>query len=633
MLIINVVSMFSLWLSGLRRPTHDTFTGIVHERAWLSTVLASGDWAWWMPYVRYGFSFSTFHFSKDIIDPLGILLALFVWYDTPTYGIDLVLHSLMGGLGAYLLGCHFLRTKIASLAVGIGFAGAGVVVVASLAGAVHAGYMTLPWIILALARVVNATDNRTLAGAIGLLAISLGWLVASGYPATWFTLPIFAAPYTLILAGSSARRLFRTAGSCVAACVLAATVLAPWVAETIFTPLFGGAVRNPVDPNEGAAPASAVFGLILANPNLFPNSSVSPIPPVYLGLISGLAMFWQIFGWLASTSPRVRNTLGVIGALALTVAATPLSPIEPTDAIFVRSRSEDWHRESLALTGFLLLLCAASPKPLKKWDKKDIALAVSGALACICATDNIIGKIIRTALPPFIWSRWSYYYLGFSMLTALLLAWRGLEVALLTTFPLSANRSWNPAVFALTAFASIPAIMFFTPSLSPQGEEVSRIGIVTFIWLCCTWVLYLVVGMITWRITLRKTASQRSLSTFFLVLAPLVVIIATLLAGWGFNRRDALIREFFQLPKLGLLYIQIFHVLSVVGVSSLVWKYAPRRMVLQGISVIAIFDIIISASGYYSVVGGGFQNTASATYGVVGGGYYNIINSADFLAE
>lgn len=601
--------MYVLWISGLRRPVHDTFLGTVHLRAWQSDLLAAGDWPWWMSHVRYGFSFSTLHFTGNFLDPLGIALTSALRYDASTFGLDITIHSLLGSFGAYLLGRTFLRTQSAAAAVAISFIGSAVVGMASMAGAVHAGYMTLPWALFALTQIAQATTTRNLIGAASLLALSFAWLLASGYPATWMSLPVFALPFTAILASTSLLRMIRTTVACALAAFVAVSILSPWIVETIYTPIFGGAVRNSINPNEGALPVSGIIGLLLVNPEFFPGASHWYRPPMYLGLISGLALFWRALSWVSTAMPRIRFVAILGGCVALTVGSVPILQTDIASGVLAALTSFEVNREQLALAGFVAFLVATMPISIGRWDRMDLALASTTALALICATDNLLGGLIRTSIPPFYWSRWSYYYLGVAVLTGLILAWRTIEVTVMS-FGVRENERTRQAVwYALISVgvAVASTLCIPTPGGSLSGGG-SHIGLVTVIWVALSILVYLLAGVTIWQSARLGKLGRHRLGVIALFGSPTAITIITLLVGLPLNRDEPLIHAYLNLPLPGQLSVDIVHAALVLGTTSILLRFAPRKYLLTGIALVAIADIVLASPRYYSdtdmVIGG-----------------------------
>jgi len=608
-ILLTTVSMYSLWIAGLRRPVHDTFLATVHLRAWQSDLLRAGDWPWWMSHVRYGFSFSTLHFTGNLLDPIGIALTSALRYNTTTFGVDIILHSMLGALGAYLLGRTFLRTASAAIAVSISFIGSAVVGMASMAGAIHSGYMTLPWALIALTRIAQATTARNLVGATSLLALSFAWLLASGYPGTWISFPVFALPFTTILASTSAARLLRMLVACVAAGIVAVSIMAPWIVETIYTPIFGGAVRNSINPNEGALPVSGIIGLLLVNPEFFPGSSHWSRPPLYLGLITGLALFWRVLSWVSAAMPQIRPGAILIGCIALSLSSLPIVQTDTAPGVLPTLTSFDVDREQLALAGLVAFLVATMPISIGRWHRIDLALASSTALSLICATDNPLGGLIRTSIPPFYWIRWSYYYLGIAVLTGLILTWRTIEVAVMCFGGHENKRPLKAVWYALISVGVAVVSTLFIPApgrlISSGG---SRIGFVTVIWVALSSLVYLIAGVTIWWTTRLGKLNIHRLGVIALIGSPAAITIFTLIAGLPLNGDEPLIRAYLNLPLAGQLSVDVVHAGLVLGTTAILWRSAPRKYLLQGIAIVAITDIVLASPRYLSdtdmVIGG-----------------------------
>lgn len=609
--VISYVSVIAaLLLVGIRRPVHDMFLGTVHLRAWQSDLFTVGDWPWWMSHVRYGFTFSTLHFASVFIDPIGVLLSTVFRYDATIYGLDFALHSLLGATGAYRLSRLFLRTSIGSFVVAISFIGSAVVVMASMAGVVHAGYMTLPWVFFAITRIAQSATPRHVIRSVGLLGLSLAWLVGSGYPATWMTLPVFSLPFTAILASTSVSRLLRTTVSCALAAMVGVAILAPWIAETIYTPIFGGAVRNSINPNEGAVPVSGIIGLVLVNPEFFPGANHWSRPPVYLGVVSGLAMLYRALGWVSTAMPRIRTGAILAGCVALTFGSLPIMQTDIASGVLPALKDFELNREPLALAGFIAFLVATMPISIGHWDRMDLALASTTALAWICATDNLLGGLIRTSIPPFYWSRWSYYYLGVAVLTGLILGWRTIEIAVLSSIARADKRSLQAVGYALVSLgvAVVSTLFIPSPGVSTLTSGGSRIGLATVIWVAFGSLVYLLAGVTIWSTARLGKLDQHRLAVIALIGTPAVITIFTVLFGLPLNRNESLIHDYLNLPLPGQLSVDVAHASLVLGTTAILWRFAPRKYLLQGIAIVAIADITLASPRYLSdtdmVIGG-----------------------------
>jgi hypothetical protein len=480
---------------------------------------------------------------------------------------------------------------------------------ASGSGVVHPGYMMLPWIFFSVARITQAATVRKTLGYVGLLALSLAWLVASGYPATWMTLPVFALPFTIILAGTSASRLARVAAACVAAGLVGAAIMAPWIVETAATPLFGGAVRNPINPNEGALPLSGVFGLLLANPVYFPGAEHWFRQSVYLGVLPGLALAWRAFGWIPANVMQIRPLAILVGSVALTLSTLPLVPFDNTRELPLPVANLAWPREALALTGFLAVSVATMSGPVMRWTRADLALASVSALAWVCATDNPLGSLIRVNAPPFIWTRWSYYYLGVAVLTDLILAWRVIEGIVRATRPKTGPRSWRPVGYALTCVSLAIAAMLFTPSrINSDVAHPERIGFVTIVWVVSSGLAFALAGIAYWWVARRGNTRQHILPSIPLVAVPLGIIGVTLLVGLPRNHDEALVHAYLKLLPPGQLTVDAVHAGLIIGALAVTWRLAPRQHLLRGLAIIAIADVVLASPRYLSdtdmVIGG-----------------------------
>lgn len=632
-----LISIDALWLASLRRPVHDTYIGTVHFRAFQSALMQAGDWPWWTSFNRYGFSLSTLHLAPVFIDPLGVLLAYFTQYDIATYGLDLFTHSLLGAIGAYLLGRNFLKTSIASVAVAISFIGSGVVTTSSFAGVVHSGYMLLPWVLLAVSRAASSKSRLETVSATGLLATSVAWLIASAYPATWITLPVFTLPFTLVLSGLFSggpfSRVARTVAACGVACLVSAAIVAPWVAETVATPIFGNAIRNNIDPNEGSLPFAGLFGLFMVNPTYTPGASQVAARPVYLGLLAGFALAWRVTGWGISTLPHIRSLFLLSGMSFLCMSATPLAFDTHFLDIFIlipSSFSFTWPRENIVTLGLAVILLATSPKMQYKWNITDVALVSTSAIVWLCALDGPVGHIIRLTFPPFIWSRWSYYYLGIAVLTDLLLAWRTIEFVARTAPSQPHHRTQYPTVVAFTLLFAIALSIMYTPTNGPilgvtnRDLEEARIGVTTISWVT----MYTFSGAFLYPV-LRHFTPLRQYSTtvflfYFFTFHSLLIYTLTICVGYFLTNKESILHAYLRLPSPGQLTVDFISAISITTIATILWRFAPRSKLLVGFVAITIIDVTIAVPRYLSdtdmVIGGqpGISLNAHTTFDFAG---------------
>ena len=226
-LLLGVMVSESLWIANLRRPIHDTLAGLVAIKFWSAGLFNSGDFPFWMGSVRFGFSWAVLHFIGGTITPITLILGSIFDYNGVVFAADSTICLACGAGGAYLLARQYLQFPATAAATALSFVASGSVWRAGIAGDWQAGYMGVPWALLGVTWAAKATTPRERCRAIAILASSYVWIVTSGYPQTWLTLPLFAIPFMAILASTSRHRLMATVATCASAFALALLAISP----------------------------------------------------------------------------------------------------------------------------------------------------------------------------------------------------------------------------------------------------------------------------------------------------------------------------------------------------------------------------------------------------------------------
>lgn len=151
-------------------------------KAFLGRQLAAGHFPLWMPDVFSGVPFLAQIEAGGLFLPHWPLFALFDPYRA--LGLALALDIVVGGLGAWALARRMGLPAHAALLAGVSFAWCGFLVTHGRHLNMHAAGALLPWILLALERLLATAGRR----GGPLLALLLALQLAAGHPQiTWIT--------------------------------------------------------------------------------------------------------------------------------------------------------------------------------------------------------------------------------------------------------------------------------------------------------------------------------------------------------------------------------------------------------------------------------------------------------------
>ncbi len=608
-------------LALLRRPVHDTLLGSLPTRMWVSDLLHAGDWPFWFPNVRYGLPAATFQFMADRWSPLALLLGATLPYQVWTLALEHVLWQIVGASGAFLFARRHVRSSLGAAAVACCYAGSGLVVPAVATGAIFPGLMAAPWLLAGIDRAIGSTSWREWCGATGLLALAAAVLVSSGYPGTWLTAPFLIAPFVLCIAGPSLRALGRGIAAALVAGVLCAGMVSLFLWETLTFPLFGGQPRNPISPFTGVLQPQSLFGLWLANPSYAPGLDTGSLQPVYAGLLSVVALCARCAPWgqrlLRPLRPLLLTAGGVlVVAAALTAdyagagsggGAAGASP-DPLAAILHALLPAP----GMAVAAGALFAAGAFPRRLGRWQRADVALAITALVALLAAAPTPLGDWLRLHVPPFTFIRWNWLYLWPAMLALPLLAWRTLEQVapcqgqgllppvrerLRAWGRLLAGAAGLVASISLVAIAGAPE----PPSWPQQAYLASeRIGTVILGWVGAI----LLVGLAGLGVSLWRGRDLRR-PAVWLGATAVLLLAGALLAGWLVratpDQGDGLVRSFTFLPARGRFLLDLAQQVVVLGAGLTVLLRAQTRQGLaRGLALVAVLDVALAGPRYMS---------------------------------
>ena len=556
---------------------------------WGVEVLRSGDFPFWINNARYGFSAFILQYFQSFTY-LFLISPFVVSYTLQNFIFESFVSKLVGVIGMYYLACQFLRSTAPAAACAISFAASGSFWLGGTLGALEASYSSVPWVLLGVTRATIATTFRERARALSIIALGYVWMVSTGYPQIWLSLPVFAIPFTFIFAGFSQRRMLGVLATCASAVSLSLLILSPVIVETLATPPFAGEVRPSYNPDEGALPLAGYFGRLIVNPtytpgatDIHPNSGI----PLYIGLLGATVLPWRIASSLYQVAPRLRAIVTITAVASLSVASLPATTGHPALGTT---------QANLAAAGVILLVLAVSPLPPLSWRRNELALLSLVAVAWVCATDNFLGSLIRQSIPPISWSRWSFGYLGISVVPELLLVWMTLERLTLAEADVRTDRQWRaqlPTALCLVVVATLATCLVWFPGASPTATSLSgesRTGLLSLIWSIA--VLVVLTGFaVIFRFAQRFAHP-------FLLASGTTLLVGTLLASTGLAPNEALVHAYVSLPGPGTLAADATHSIIVAAAIALVSRSYPSRTVITAIAAIATLDVIAAKPRY-----------------------------------
>jgi hypothetical protein len=203
---------------------HELATLLLPQRVLVREALAAGRWPHWDPSVHGGMPLA----GASQAAPLWPTSLLVMPVPLPLgLGLDLVLRLLVAGLGAFLLARDLGSRPLAAMAAGVGLGLGGFTLFFAM-WPLGAAMSTLPWVWLAVRRLVREPGR----GQIAALAAALALLLLAGHPET--TLHVVTIGVVVGLFELRARQQGRLR---VVAAALAAGVLAMAVAGVFLLPV------------------------------------------------------------------------------------------------------------------------------------------------------------------------------------------------------------------------------------------------------------------------------------------------------------------------------------------------------------------------------------------------------------
>lgn len=392
------------WLTGLRRPIHDTYIGFFSlYRQLLVHELSNGSWPWWSPYERYGHTLSSFHFINNFLNPFGILLILVTHqYNYLLYAIEMTFMTFVGIVGSYLTFQKYGIRPMIAAALSIAYVSSGPVIKAHAAITSYHAFLVFPWIIYGLLLVQNNTIFSWTQSVI-ILSLSGSFILLTGYPPLYLSLPYFLFPILFPIFFLRSKLFLVHLLHCFSSIVLSSMIifllLSPWISETLFSSPFGESLRNIINPNEGALPLVSILGQFLVNPTYLVGISQPTINPTYFGFILSLVFFL----FVRSLLPNISHNLQAIIFFCCVFLLCFL--LNLTYTLNLNQRYDNY----IAGVTVIWIIVSAPKIDLPRFAHARV-VSIAATLSFIFSTDNWISNILRPLLFPFSISRWSSNY-------------------------------------------------------------------------------------------------------------------------------------------------------------------------------------------------------------------------------
>lgn len=400
-LAIAAASLVNLgWLTGLRRPIHDTYIGFFSlYRQLLVHELSNGSWPWWSPYERYGHTLSSFHFINNFLSPFGVLLILLTHqYNYLLYAIEMTFMTFAGIVGSYLTFQKYGIRPMIAAALSIAYVSSGPVIKAHAAITSYHAFLVFPWIIYGLLLVQNNTIFSWTQSVI-VLSLSGSFILLTGYPPFYLSLPYFLFPFMFLRSKTFLVHFLYFFSSIILSSMIIFLLLVPWISETLFSSPFGENLRNIINPNEGALPLVSILGQFLVNPTYLVGISQPTINPTYFGFILSLGFFLFVRSLLPNISHQLQITILACCVFLLCFL------LNLTYTFNLNYRYDDY----IAGITVIWIIVAAPKIDLPRIPHARVLL-ISATLSFIFSTDNWISDTLRPLIFPFSISRWSFNY-------------------------------------------------------------------------------------------------------------------------------------------------------------------------------------------------------------------------------
>ena len=439
-------------LTDIRRPFHDA-VGLFYGRIFMTDAVRNGSIPFWYPYTRYSIPMASLEGGMGW-SPIGFLVGAIAQYDLLCWAVEGLLWNLVCVGGTFMFARRHVSSPYSAAAIAMTYASSGLLLGAVPTVGTTRAFQIGPWVFQAIDTLVRPSTWNRLAWARGTTTLAVAgmlWL-SSAYPGIWLTAPVLVAPYALLRTRGHFGPIICLSTSVAIATLLALGMCAILVDGTFNAPFFGQVgARPPVSPGDNALQFRALIHTFLANPAYLRDASGS-LEPLYMGaaFLPGLLLLfprWSVGALVLTMAFKRSRTFAVFGWFAVSVAAIAIAI--PSMQGIVTGHQNPW----LAIW-FGLGCIALVSRIVRQVTHIDYALLISTLFSIGLASDNFLGNLFRTYIPPFTFIRWNDWYTWTAILCASTYVWRNIEQWVLSTDWLATKN----IVFEDSTRTSLPSI-------------------------------------------------------------------------------------------------------------------------------------------------------------------------------
>ena len=456
-LAVLLIAIFAFALSvpelaDIRRPFHDT-VGLFYGRIFITDAVRNGSIPFWYPYTRYSIPMASLEGGMGW-SPIGLLVGAIAPYDLLSWAVEGLLWNLLCVGGTFMFAQRHVSSPYSAAAIAMTYASSGLLLAAVPTVGTTRAFQIGPWVFQAIdTLVISATWNRILwtRGTATLAVAGTLWL-SSAYPGIWLTAPVLVAPYALLRTRGQIWHIVLLATSVAIATLLALGMCAILVDGTFNAPFFGQVgARPPISPGDNALQFRTLIHTFLANPAYLRDASGS-LEPLYMGaaFLPGLLLLfprWSVGALLPAIARKRIREFAVFVWFAVSLAAIAIA-ISSMQGIFTG------HQNPWVAIWFGLSCMALVSRIVRRATHIDYVLLISTLFSIALASDNFLGNLFRTYIPPFTFIRWNDWYTWTATLCASTYVWRNIEQWVLSTDWLATKNT----AFEDSARTRIPSI-------------------------------------------------------------------------------------------------------------------------------------------------------------------------------
>ena len=307
-----------LTITHIRMYGHDTRGWMLPSRTWFVGMLRHGDLPVWFGLVRYGFPTIVAQFSAGFWSPVAAIMSLFGDYGPASIAYEFLVWRLLALFGTWWFARSHISHGVLAWAAACTFVGAGSFASQEIGHYAFFGMSVVPWILGAIDRCVQAVGWRDRCFGAGVLGLAGSTLLWSGYPGIWLMLPVYSAPYVIMLISEhkSGGGVKKSVIGIISGLGIIIMGVMPIIMHTLQFIVFGDKFRVATDPNYGLLPVSGLLGFFLANPSYIANIGNAKNAPVYIGLIPVIGFISYIIGAFRYRSLIIQKTLCIVLLIA-----------------------------------------------------------------------------------------------------------------------------------------------------------------------------------------------------------------------------------------------------------------------------------------------------------------------------